>query len=394
MTASASLDALYEDYSDVDEYAMDIEPDVVDKLGIKLYDKVSDAIAELIANSYDADAENVRVKLPLGRYLATRKADGTLDEKGFVIEVIDDGHGMTPVEADTLFLRVGRDRRDEQGETKRNGHAVMHGREKRCEHGKDKAMDNKPWEAAVIDAVREEAYYFAGQKQTKVMNEGWATYWESVMMGGEGFAGPDEFLTYADHMARVLGSDGLNPYKLGFELWTHVELRAARREVLDKLLRVEGVTPENFHSRVDLDEVAALLGGVEVRLFNDLQAAAYPNDKVYGFIHWINQDDDCPWILLSRNLEYGPRHQGTRADLIQWETHPQPRILWRIGRYPDHPYAKGHAWAFQPKVSVELIFQDQQPCRLLIWLGSGTADTHECKPRLLDLTKTLVKLHP
>jgi len=74
-----------------------------------------------------------------------------------------------------------------------------------------------------------------------------------------GFADPDEFLTYADHMSRVLGSPGLNPYKLGFELWTHVELRAARRDVIDKLLRIEGVTPENFHSRIDLDEVAAAL---------------------------------------------------------------------------------------------------------------------------------------
>ncbi|TKX79929.1 SpoVR family protein [Halorubrum sp. SD626R] len=133
------------------------------------------------------------------------------------------------------------------------------------DHGKryapdsGKAVDREPWETTVIDAIREEAYYFAGQKQTKVMNEGWATYWESVMMGGEGFAGPDEFLTYADHMARVLGSPGLNPYKLGFELWTHVELRAARRDVIDRLLRVEGVTPENFHSRIDLDEVAEAL---------------------------------------------------------------------------------------------------------------------------------------
>lgn len=128
MTAGVSLDALYEDYSDVDEYAMDIEPDIVDKLGIKLYDKVSDAIAELIANSYDADAENVRVRLPLGKYLATKLADGTLDEKGFVIEVIDDGHGMTPVEADTLFLRVGRDRRDEQGQTSREKDRPVMGR--------------------------------------------------------------------------------------------------------------------------------------------------------------------------------------------------------------------------------------------------------------------------
>ncbi|WP_200530798.1 SpoVR family protein [Halorubrum sp. LN27] len=130
---------------------------------------------------------------------------------------------------------------------------------KRYDPDSGKAVDREPWETTVIDALREEAYYFAGQKQTKVMNEGWATYWESVMMGGEGFAGPDEFLTYADHMSRVLGSPGLNPYKLGFELWTHVELRAARRDVIDKLLRVEGVTPENFHSRIDLDRVADAL---------------------------------------------------------------------------------------------------------------------------------------
>ena len=133
------------------------------------------------------------------------------------------------------------------------------------DHGKrydpetGKAVDREPWETTVIDAVREEAYYFAGQKVTKVMNEGWATYWESLMMGGEGFAGPDEFLTYAEHMSRVLGSPGLNPYKLGFELWTHVEVRAARRDVIDKLLRVEGVTPENFHSRIDLEAVRSAL---------------------------------------------------------------------------------------------------------------------------------------
>ena len=130
---------------------------------------------------------------------------------------------------------------------------------KRYDSETGKAVDREPWETTVIDAVREEAYYFAGQKVTKVMNEGWATYWESVMMGGEGFAGPDEFLTYADHMARVLGSPGLNPYKLGFELWTHVELQAARRDVVDKLLRVDGITPENFHAEIDTDEVADTL---------------------------------------------------------------------------------------------------------------------------------------
>ncbi|MEZ3114630.1 SpoVR family protein [Halobaculum sp. MBLA0147] len=129
------------------------------------------------------------------------------------------------------------------------------------EHGKEydedeaKAADRPDWKDDVLELLRREAYYFAPQKMTKVMNEGWASFWESLMMSDEGFAGTDEFLTYADHMARVLGSSGLNPYKLGFEIWQYVENRANRREVVDKLLRVDGITWRTFHDVVDFDEV-------------------------------------------------------------------------------------------------------------------------------------------
>lgn len=110
--------------SDVD-YTMDIETTIVDKLGINLYDKVSASVAELIANSYDADAEEVRVRLPIGKYLAVHTDDG-VKQKGHDLVIIDDGHGMTPEEADELFLRVGRDRRDDGEEVSREkGRKVM-----------------------------------------------------------------------------------------------------------------------------------------------------------------------------------------------------------------------------------------------------------------------------
>jgi stage V sporulation protein R len=123
----------------------------------------------------------------------------------------------------------------------------------------DRAVEMEDWQRETLEVLRREAYYFAGQRVTKVMNEGWAAYWESLMMGEERFAGTDEFLTYADHQARVLGSPGLNPYKLGKELWEYVENTTNRREVIERLLRVEGVTPRNFHDAVDFDEVARLL---------------------------------------------------------------------------------------------------------------------------------------
>ena len=108
---------------------MKIERKIVDKLGLKLYDKVAAVVAELIANSYDADAENVLIRLPLDKALAVRKG-GNVEEKGYVIEVIDDGHGMTPGEADSFYLRVGPDRREnpKQGNSSRTKKRPVMGR--------------------------------------------------------------------------------------------------------------------------------------------------------------------------------------------------------------------------------------------------------------------------
>ena len=69
---------------------------MVDKLGVKLYDRVYAVIAELISNSYDADAENVTIRAPMGQYLAT-KTDGKVASKNVSIEIEDDsldGHDL------------------------------------------------------------------------------------------------------------------------------------------------------------------------------------------------------------------------------------------------------------------------------------------------------------
>ena len=133
------------------------------------------------------------------------------------------------------------------------------------EHGRqydsdsDRAIEMEPWQREILDLLRREAYYFAPQRMTKVMNEGWASYWESVMMAETGLAGRDEIIDYADHQSKILGSTGLNPYKLGKKLWTYVENSANRREVVDRLLRVSGITWRTFHDDVDFDRVVGLL---------------------------------------------------------------------------------------------------------------------------------------
>jgi stage V sporulation protein R len=82
------------------------------------------------------------------------------------------------------------------------------------------------WEQSILEIVRREAYYFVPQAQTKIMNEGWATYWHSRIMTEKVLTAAD-VVDYADHASAVLATSGdqLNPYKLGVELFRHIKER-------------------------------------------------------------------------------------------------------------------------------------------------------------------------
>ncbi|MFN0150913.1 MAG: SpoVR family protein [bacterium] len=90
-------------------------------------------------------------------------------------------------------------------------------------------LENAPmeeWERDILGMIREEAYYFAPQAQTKIMNEGWATYWHSKMMT-EKIVDGSELIDYADHHSGTVAVQPgqLNPYKLGLEIFRDIEER-------------------------------------------------------------------------------------------------------------------------------------------------------------------------
>ena len=84
----------------------------------------------------------------------------------------------------------------------------------------------EPWQQDCLSIVREEAYYFAPQGLTKIMNEGWATFWHSTMMTGK-LLDASEVVDYACvHGGTVaVQPGGLNPYKIGLELFRYIKKR-------------------------------------------------------------------------------------------------------------------------------------------------------------------------
>ncbi len=83
------------------EYKMTVAGQLFKHLGLQMYSGAVPAIAELISNAYDAMAENVWIKIPVGQPI----------EQDDAITVSDDGYGMTYEESNSLYLAVGRDRR-------------------------------------------------------------------------------------------------------------------------------------------------------------------------------------------------------------------------------------------------------------------------------------------
>lgn len=85
---------------------------IIDSLGIQMYQSPVAAIAELIANAWDADAASVAVSLPT-----------ELDAEAEIV-VSDTGGGMTFVECQQHYLNVGRNRREEKT-TSRQGRPLL-----------------------------------------------------------------------------------------------------------------------------------------------------------------------------------------------------------------------------------------------------------------------------
>jgi len=84
----------------------------------------------------------------------------------------------------------------------------------------------KPWQQDVLSIIREESYYFAPQGMTKIMNEGWASYWHSKILT-EKIMNDSEIIDFADRHSGTMAMSptSFNPYKVGIELFRNIEER-------------------------------------------------------------------------------------------------------------------------------------------------------------------------
>ena len=103
----------------------------------------------------------------------------------------------------------------------------------------------QPWQREIIRIVRKISQYFYPQRQTQVMNEGWATFWHYTILNrlfDERVVGPGFMMEFLQSHTNVVMQPpvghpyyrGINPYALGFAMMRDIRRICERPEAEDR----------------------------------------------------------------------------------------------------------------------------------------------------------------
>ena len=144
------------------------------------------------------------------------------------------------------------------------------------------------WQLDLLEIVKQDSWYFMPQIQTKILNEGWASFWHYKIL--HELKLPDSmhlpFLKMHNAVVRPhLG--GVNPYHVGFYIFQKME----REHGLEKC----------FEVRDTHDDVAALRMLLDEEDFRELNFFAYQNKKDgSAVVSEVTDHDD--WKVVRNEL--------------------------------------------------------------------------------------------
>lgn len=177
----------------------------------------------------------------------------------------------------------------------------------------------EPWEREIIRIVRKISQYFYPQRQTKVMNEGWATFWHYTIMNelydrkiiGEKFM--VEFLHNHTNVVFQPEFDtpyysGINPYTLGFMMFMDIKRICETPDDEDKKWFPE-IAGANWQETLDF----------AMRNFKDESfIAQYLSPKVIRELKLFNiYDDENEQELVVTDIHNDEGYQKIREKLSQ-----------------------------------------------------------------------------
>lgn len=220
---------------------MQFDAGTIEHLGVQMYSTLPPVIAELISNSYDAEASHVKIKL--------------FDEDEKKIIISDDGHGMTFDDLNLKFLRIGRNRRAESdGQRSETGKRLVIGKK-----GIGKLSFFGIAHRIQVDTIR------GGKKNSFVLD------WDTLLEAGN---------KKNNYKPQILEKD------------QPVELESGTTFTLTKITRKTGFSPDNIAYSLAKDFSVFNESDFKVEIFHNASNEPIP---VTNELRYKNLDIDYHW---------------------------------------------------------------------------------------------------
>jgi stage V sporulation protein R len=95
------------------------------------------------------------------------------------------------------------------------------------EHSPFLNREENKWMLMVMEVIRSTSLYFQPQIRTKILNEGWASYWhEKLFLNDDRIGGHEVDFSVINAKVTSMPRVGLNPYALGMRLFYYLESQA------------------------------------------------------------------------------------------------------------------------------------------------------------------------
>jgi len=96
------------------------------------------------------------------------------------------------------------------------------------------------WMKSVLQIIRNSSLFFQPQIRTKILNEGWASFWhEKLFLKDDRIEGNEVGFARVNAKVTALPRVGLNPYALGMRLFDHVEEMADKGRLSHEFQKLE-----------------------------------------------------------------------------------------------------------------------------------------------------------
>ncbi|MEE8397569.1 MAG: SpoVR family protein, partial [Desulfobacterales bacterium] len=118
------------------------------------------------------------------------------------------------------------------------------------EHSPFVKKEENQWMRSVMQIVRNTSAFFQPQIRTKILNEGWASYWhERLFLADDRIKGNEVGFARVNAKVTALPRVGLNPYALGSLLFNSVESLADKGKISYEFQRIENAEARKNYDR-------------------------------------------------------------------------------------------------------------------------------------------------